>query len=292
MVHMKKCMLALLLVMVCSVGYSDSADDLYTIWYERGIEQVKQGDLEEARLCFSAALSHKPDDANATKALAMAEELLEEKPAISTASVRQTNVVPVATPVERAQRVAEPQKDFSVRVALGSAPGIDEGELLGVTFPVDADHGGQLELLVVKRFWNRNNPNIGGVFGGGVFFANNSGTDVGSPDTFELKAFGIMGQGGVVAKLGQYIVVEAVPYLGLGGAHTEITGFSDGGATYAMYGIKGGVFVLLGQSVELGLEAGYHGFTSEVELDFGGPTADLTLSGNGARVAGVLAIKF
>ena len=184
------------------------------------------------------------------------------------------------------------QKDFSIRIALGSAPGIDEGEILGSSGPLNDEGGAQVEVLLNKRFWSKNNPNIGGVLGGGIFSAANSGQDGSGGDTFDLTAFGLIAQGGIVAKLGNYIVIEAMPYLGAGGASVEITGFSDGSAPYFMYGVKGGIFAQLGNSVELGIEAGYHGFSSEVELDFGGSTADLTLSGSGPRVAAVLAIKF
>jgi hypothetical protein len=188
---------------------------------------------------------------------------------------------------------AKESKDFSLRVSLGSAPGIDtfDAGIVG-DLPIDADTGGQLELLAVQRFWSKKNPAIGGVFGGGIFFANNSGTETGGTDEAKLSAFGIMGQGGIAAKLGDYVVVEAMPYLGLGGASVEITGFTDGGAPYVMYGVKGGMLVLLGDTIELGIEVGYHGFSSEVELDFGGPTVDATLSGSGVRGALVLAVKF
>ncbi|MEE9368405.1 MAG: hypothetical protein V3V05_06030 [Pontiella sp.] len=186
-------------------------------------------------------------------------------------------------------------KDFSLRVSVGSAPGIDEGEVLGMTFPVDADNGSQIEFLAVKRFWSKNHPAIGGVFGGGIFIANNSGVDAdpSSSAKFDLSAFGIMGQGGLAVKLGKHIVVEASPYLGLGGASVEITNFTDGGAVYVMYGLKGGIFVLLGQSIELGIEGSIHGFSSDVELELSpGLTTDLTLTGSGPSVAAVLAVKF
>ncbi len=57
--------------------------------------------------------------------------------------------------------------------------------------------------------------------------------------------------------------------------------------------LKGGVFVLLGSTVELGLELGYSGFASSAEyelLTVG--NIDATFTGGGAQAGLVLAIKF
>ena len=202
--------------------------------------------------------------------------------------------------VQAEQVTSAEEKGFSVRTSIGSAPGLDEGEMLGLDFPIDADTGYQFEVLAVKRFWSKGTPSLGGLLGGGFFYANNSGTDAdpdpSENDTFELSAFGVVGEAGVALKLGRHVVLEATPYLGAGGADVEITGFSDGTAPYFMYGIKGGIFVLLGGSFELGLEAGYHAVSSEVDLDMsniGGPSSiDLTLDGDGARFAVVAEFEF
>lgn len=196
--------------------------------------------------------------------------------------------------------VSNHQKSFSVRTSIGSAPGLEEGEMLGLIFPIDADAGYQLEVLAVKHFWSKSAPSLGGLLGGGFFYANNSGTDAdpdpSANDNFELSAFGVIGEAGVALKLGQHVVLEAAPYLGAGGANVQITGFSDGTAPYFMYGVKGGIFVQLGNSFELGLEAGYQGVSSEVDLDMsnvGGPLSiDLTLEGDGVRFAVVAGFKF
>ena len=131
--------------------------------------------------------------------------------------------------------------------------------------------------------------------GQGFFFASASGKDNEDPSDvteFDLSAFGVMGQGGVAYKLGDLLVLEVQPYLGVGGANVEITGFTDGDAVYFMYGIKGGAFIALGKSVELGVEVGYQGISSEVELTIGSVTRDLTMSGDGLHASAVLAIKF
>ena len=184
-------------------------------------------------------------------------------------------------------------KDHGIRVSLGAAPGINEGEIMGSNFDIEDDTGGQIEVLYQRRHWTKDNPNFAGIWGAGIFFASASGTDNIVPVyDYDLTAFGIMGQGGVAWKIGDIVVIEAQPYLGLGGASVEITDFSDGSAPYWMYGIKGGVFVELGKSFELGAEVGYQGISSTVELDFGGPTEDLELTGDGLHAALVLAIKF
>jgi len=184
-------------------------------------------------------------------------------------------------------------KDFSIRVSIGSAPGVDEFEVDGFgTESVSDEGGGRLEILAVKRFWGKNNPNIGGTFGGGIFFSGHSGKDdVG--DEVDLSVFGGMIQGGLVVKASESVTLEFGPYLGIGSGKTEVTGFTSGRGAHAFFGVKGGVFVILGDSVELGLELGYEGFAQEQEFDDGfGGTVDVTFSGSGVRGALVAAVKF
>ncbi len=127
-----------------------------------------------------------------------------------------------------------------MRVTIGSAPGIDDFDVDGAgDLPIDDENGAQVELLLVQRFWSKTHPAIGGVLGGGIFFAKNEGTETGGTDEAELTAFGLIGQGGVAFKLGEHVVIEAVPYFGFGGASVDITGFSDGGGAYFSYGVKG-----------------------------------------------------
>jgi hypothetical protein len=101
-----------------------------------------------------------------------------------------------------------------------------------------------------------------------------------------------MMQGGLAVRAGQRVVFELGPYLGLGVANNEITGFDDGTGPYVLLGLKGGVFVLLGNSVELGLEVGAEGISTEQEITDGFDTEDVTFSGSGVHVAAVLAIPF
>ena len=161
----------------------------------------------------------------------------------------------------------------------------------GLSGSLDADVGTRAELLVVKRFWGGSDSNVGGMFGGGIFISNHSGTDeVG--DEIESSVFGGMIQGGVAFRAGEIVVIEVGPYLGLGSASNEITGFTDGDGPFGLFGLKAGVFVLLGQSVELGLELGYEGIATTQEVTDGFDTVDIDFTGGGARVAGVVMVCF
>lgn len=62
--------------------------------------------------------------------------------------------------------VSDTEKSFSVRTSAGSAPGLDDGEMLGLNFPIDADTGYQIEVLAVKHFWSKSVPSLGGLLGG------------------------------------------------------------------------------------------------------------------------------
>ncbi len=304
---MKGYVIVAVVVMLCAVSHGSITQDMYDQCYAHGIEQISQGNLEAARRSFEQALGFKPGDPNAVKAIRLIDERTQKQNANSVLPNDDEDQKEIPLAEEKAARVApesefkepsnavknESQKDFSIRVSLGSAPGIDEEESdFWIELPISEEGGGQLEILAVQRFWSKNNPNLGGVLGGGVFFSGNSGKYLGGGPDIELAAFGVMGEGGIVAKLGERVVVEAMPYLGIGGASVEITGFTDGSAPYLMYGVKGGVFILLSDNVELGLELGYGGFSSEVELQQGLLVGDNTFKGSGGRASMVLALKF
>jgi len=192
-------------------------------------------------------------------------------------------------------KVSNPKdsKDFSLRIAYGTVPGVSEAKIDGgPTLSGDAEMGGRLEILAVKRFFGENDSTVGGMFGGGGFISGGQSGKYGGNEV-TISAFGGMIQGGVAIKLGERFVLEAGPYLGIGGANVELTGFDDGSGPYAFFGVKAGAFIMLGERVDLGLELGYEGFAQKQEFsDSFGNTADVTFTGNGARVAIVLAIKF
>jgi hypothetical protein len=264
----------------CSGGMTEE----YSKWYEQGIDYVRQGDLEGAKLSFSMALSYKPGDANAQRGLDMSEERLKQKVALAPAPVQ---VVPKSESKDRS----------SMRVTVGNAPGADEFERSGATGPLDEGGGFRAEVVYVKRYLEKGNPDIGGSFGGGLFVAQHSGTDV-MGDTFDATAYGGLIQGGFVAKAGNHVVWEVGLYLGLGLADVDISDVTSSGTTvadsgtYAMGGLKAGVFYLWGEQVEVGLELGYESFATTVELTNGFMIDEITVKGAGPRVAAVVAYKF
>ena len=180
-------------------------------------------------------------------------------------------------------------KDMSIRISLGSAPGIDEVEDSTGSGSVDDDGGARVEVLFVKR-WLGDNP-VGGFLGGGLFIGSHALSDSGVE--VDLTTFGGMIAGGFVGKIGNAFTYEVGPYLGLGIAENETTGYESGSGSYAFFGVKGGAFVSLGDSIELGLELGYEGFSHEQEYEGGWlGNETVTFSGSGAHVAAVLAVKF
>jgi|GEM_PF-6299102 len=182
---------------------------------------------------------------------------------------------------------------LTLRGSLGTAPGISEAEFIG-THQVDDDTGGKLEFLAVQRFWN-NQGRVGAVLGGGLFFAGHSGTDTVAPLEYDLGILGAVGEAGIAFKLGERVVIEAVPYLGVGSGTVELTDTStnqsdDGDASYFLYGVKSGIFFIVQDAIELGLEVGYEGFSSDSEVK--GSSSDLSLSGDGLHVAAVFSVRF
>ena len=181
--------------------------------------------------------------------------------------------------------------DVSIRMSLGIAPGIDEVDDSSGSYDANDDGGSRLEILGVQRFWSKNNPNIGGSFGGGIFFGDHALEE--NDFEVDLTTFGAMIQGGVIVKAGEGFVLEFGPYLGFGIADNETTGFSDGTGPYALFGVKGGAFILLNENIELGVDLGYEGFSHKQEYeDRFGRDEDVTYNGSGAHVALVLAVNF
>ena len=71
---------------------------------------------------------------------------------------------------------------------------------------------------------------------------NSSSGKAASGSEYELAAFGAIGEGGLAVQLGEVVVLEALPFIGLGGATQDITGYTSGGGGYFLYGFKGGIF--------------------------------------------------
>jgi len=189
----------------------------------------------------------------------------------------------------------EKAKDTAVRISIGNTPGIDEVEASGGSFDAPDEGGVSIQVLGTQRFWSQNNPAIGGVFGAGLFLSTHSASEDG--ESIDTTAFGGMFEGGLAVKASEKLVFELLPFIGIGIGSNDldvpVLGLDDSGTgLYLMYGVKGGAFFSVSDSVELGLEAGLYAFDQEQEIDFGGFTEDFTFSGSGATVSLVCAIKF
>ncbi|MDF7825854.1 hypothetical protein P4B35_17625 [Pontiellaceae bacterium B12227] len=207
-------------------------------WYEKGINYVKRGDLVRANRSFANALFHNPEHPYAQEGFDVTLQRLEAN--------RGKN-----------PRIQNPRRN-SIRVSFGSTPGIDNAS---ETEGVSEDGGMQFEVLYVKTRWGENHPNVGFLYGGGLFLAYNKGVEV-TGESYDAFAIGFMGELGVAARVNKNVIVELSPYLGLGALLPSIH-----------YGVKGGVHVVSGR-VGVGLEVGYGRF------EYSGSTG-----GSGARVA-------
>ena len=174
-----------------------------------------------------------------------------------------------------------------IRVAIRNAPGVEEFEeefgSLTDTYAVDSQDGIQIDVMYARRHMGKDGNNTAGpMWGAGVFMANSSGKEPGGSGEVELTAFGAIAEGGIAVQLGKVVVLEAAPFLGLGVADQDITGFTSGSGGYVLYGVKTAIYFQIGGNMELGLEAGYSGFASSGELDYGGGIiTDVTFTGDG-----------
>ncbi len=189
----------------------------------------------------------------------------------------------------------EKAKDKSVRISIGNTPGIDEIEASGRSVDAPDEGGVSIQVLGTQRFWSQNNPAIGGVFGGGLFLSTHSASEGG--ESIDTTAFGGIIEGGLAVKAGENFVFELLPFIGAGIGSNDLDvpalGLDDSGTgLYLMYGIKGGAFFSVSDSVELGLEAGLYAFDQDQEIEMFGVTEDFTFSGSGASVSLVCAVKF
>mgnify|MGYP000906678305 CR=1 FL=1 len=200
------------------------------------------------------------------------------------------------------EAVENKSNNNSIRVRISSAPGIDTIEDSDGSFDIDEGGGSRVDVMYARRFsglWGNSDSNFGGVIAGGVFFGSHSGSFLGLIGTdlitieTDLTTFGGILEGGLVYKADDSIVLEITPYFGFGGAQNETTLATDGSGPMIIYGINGSVFVLLSDNIELGLQAGYSGFSHDQDFaDEFGVTETVTFSGSGATFGGVLVIKF
>lgn len=286
---MRRMVSVLLVAGLCSLSYAETNEELYEQSYKQAVELVKSGDVEGAKARFEAALEYKPNDLSALEGMMRCDSVLASRK--SQAALQQAG-----QESDTAVLRSRPGKsDIGIRFAVGSAPGVSEWEddRFG-DYDADAGAGFQLEVLGVQRFWSSDEAVAGGVLGAGLFIAGHDGT-VGPAEELELNTtvFGFMAQGGLALRLSESIIIEVNPYLGFGGGIQELsesgTVISDGGAVYVMYGVKAGVFLLMGPQAELGLELGAGGFSSTAEYENGD---ERVYTGSGGRAALALNITF
>ncbi len=243
-------LLGLILLSFCSVTVSED-NIAYINTYQRGVDAVKQGDLEKARACFSTALFYKPGDADALKGLNMTEERL-------------------GIAKSQAGNSQNKPREWFLRLSAGTAPGVEkDSDEYGEYEKDDGSPDLQLEALVVKRSGLADGSRCGWLLGGGMFFANHTGVDE-AGDDYDRSAWGLMVQTGFVARFGEHLVVELVPYFGWGITEVVID-------PYVLSGIKAGAYFPVGKR-ELGLEVGYAHFSTNLN------------SGSGPRIAVVLSL--
>lgn len=186
-------------------------------------------------------------------------------------------------------------KDESLRISIGNTPGTDEVKAFGGSFKVPDEGGVSVQILSMKRFWSKNIPAIGGVFGGGIFLSTHSSSD--AEGSIGTTAFGGMLEGGLAVRAGDKFIFELLPFIGLGIGFNDMNipalGIDDNGSgRYIMYGIKTGAYFSVSDAIEIGLEAGLYAFEQDQEVNFGGVVEDFTFRGSGVSVSLVCAIKF
>lgn len=213
-------------------------------WYQKGIIYVKRGDLRRASISFENALEYNPDNTNARQGFEVTEQRLAELGGKNPSRVN--------------------PRRHSFRVSVGSAPGIDKESDADSVSP---DGGMQIEVMHILTNWGEENARFGFLYGYGGFFAYNKGVEA-TGEAYTGGTVGIMGQMGLAARIGDHVVVELSPYLGLGAILPSWH-----------YGIKGGVHVV-SEKLGIGVEVGYGGFNYTVS------------SGNGPRVALVASFNF
>ncbi|MDF7825853.1 hypothetical protein P4B35_17620 [Pontiellaceae bacterium B12227] len=274
-------------------GFSGIMEEECSKWYEQGIASVKKGDLEAAKMSFSMALAYKPQDANATRGLEMTEARLEG----ATASAPLVLVTPAKV---RAEKHAASKG--GIRVAVRNHPGVSEVEHDRYDGPSDNEYsvtslddkmGAQIDIMYMKRFLGRDGGNeFGAVACGGVFFANAVGEGPGGYEV-EMDIVGLTGGGGFVYRPTEALVIELGGTVGLGIAdQSDFPGEEEEGA-YVSLAVKAGCYYLIGERMELGIEAGYMTFESMSEVEkYSGSTTEVTLSGGGVHGGLVFAVKF
>jgi len=188
---------------------------------------------------------------------------------------------------------AQARDEVSLRLALGSGPGINEVEYDNfLTIPLDEDRGGQFSISFANRM-NADQP-IGMVFAGSLFFREHKGTDltVFVGQNYRLNAYGIGISPGFFINLSEYAHLEFKVEAGIGGAHQEITGFSDGSGPYFSFGGNIGLYSHVADRILLGVEGGFQRFRCFGVIDDPLGDIDVDLKGDGEMGMLILGVMF
>jgi len=251
---MKGFTLVLSVCFVCTAGFGITTDDLYSESYRQGLEHVRLGNMEDAKKSFQDALLYRPNDSEAQTGIQLCDEYLNaERQKMEAFNGTITSLRKHKNPGVPNSRMERK------RGALSYVPGVNDYN--GETF---SDGGGfQVEYFTVNRSWAQSNPDRARICETGFFLARHDGRF--GDSELAVTALGCGLQAGGAIRVGDAVILEGMPFIGLGFAlRSAKQGFIATGdlADYARYGIKGGVFIKTDPDFEVGLELGYNGFYS------------------------------
>ncbi len=199
---------------------------------------------------------------------------------------------------------AEESDVWGLRLSVGTAPGISKDNTTNSTTAAGAqdptNNGpsnltGQygIDVEAGARIKIKFESGLGLVVGPDLFFRSVKGTESvsGVSITETLNVFGIRAVVGPTFRLNEKIWFELTPFIEGGGATLKAEGSESGISlsqtsnigTYLGYGITAGAFYSFTRHFELGIQAGYQGFSSQVKFSAGTVAENQTdtLTGNG-----------
>jgi len=193
-------------------------------------------------------------------------------------------------------QTAHAKDEASFRLALGSAPGVEEIEYdypaFGLlTEPHNDDKGGNVEIQFGNRI-NADQP-AGFVLVGGFFVSSHKGkSTVFVDDVARVEAYGVSVAPGLFINLTDAAHFEFKAEGGFGIADQEITGFSDGVGPYYRFGVSAGAYAHLAETLLLGAEVGYMRFRTFGEIDTLSGTVDVEFTGAGPTATVLVGFLF
>jgi len=189
----------------------------------------------------------------------------------------------------------------SLRLSVGSAPGVDEVEFRGPslgpgTMSVDADRGSNVVISGAYRI--NADQVVGPVLVGGLFFRKHDGTDILGTD-YRMNAWGLEFSPGFFVNLSEYLHLEFKLAGGLGLASQKNTAslYKESDHGYLSWGANIGLYGHFADRFILGAEGGFLSFRSLSEQDDSWdfsftPDEDIRYSGSGPTASVVLGVVF